>query len=141
MKYYIKTFGCQMNEHDSEIIAGILESAGYQPAEDLAAADVIVINTCCIRESAENKIWGYIGNLKACKYQKPGVILAAVGCMMQQKTIVDLLKRQGRHLDIVLGTYQQHRLQEYISRVLAGESPIVLLCLNCIVWQRMVLKR
>ena len=88
MKYYIKTFGCQMNEHDSEIIAGILESAGYQPAEDLAAADVIVINTCCIRESAENKIWGYIGNLKACKYQKPGVILAAVGCMMQQKTIV-----------------------------------------------------
>ncbi len=125
MKYYIKTFGCQMNEHDSEIIAGILESAGYQPAEDLAAADVIVINTCCIRESAENKIWGYIGNLKACKYQKPGVILAAVGCMMQQKTIVDLLKRQGRHLDIVLGTYQQHRLPEYISRVLAGESPIV----------------
>ena len=115
MKYYIKTFGCQMNEHDSEIIAGILESAGYQPAEDLAAADVIVINTCCIRESAENKIWGYIGNLKACKYQKPGVILAAVGCMMQQKTIVDLLKRQGRHLDIVLGTYQQHRLPEYIS--------------------------
>ena len=114
-----------MNEHDSEIIAGILESAGYQPAEDLAAADVIVINTCCIRESAENKIWGYIGNLKACKYQKPGVILAAVGCMMQQKTIVDLLKRQGRHLDIVLGTYQQHRLPEYISRVLAGESPIV----------------
>ena len=125
MKYYIKTFGCQMNEHDSEIIAGILESAGYQPAEDLAAADVIVINTCCIRESAENKIWGYIGNLKACKYQKPGVILAAVGCMMQQKTIVDLLKRRGRHLDIVLGTYQQHRLPEYISRVLAGESPIV----------------
>ncbi len=125
MKYYIKTFGCQMNEHDSEIIAGILESAGYQPAADLAAADVVVVNTCCIRESAENKIRGYIGNLKACKYQKPGVILAAVGCMMQQKTIDGLLKRQGRHLDIVLGTYQQHRLPEYIARVLAGEGPIV----------------
>lgn len=125
MKYYIKTFGCQMNEHDSEIIAGILESAGYEPAGELAEADVIVINTCCIRESAENKIWGYIGNLKACKYKKPEVILAAVGCMMQQKTIAELLQRQGRHLDIVLGTYQQHRLPEYISRVLAGERPIV----------------
>lgn len=125
MQYFIKTFGCQMNEHDSEIIAGILDSAGYQPAADLAAADVIIINTCCIRESAENKIWGYIGNLKACKYKKPNVIIAALGCMMQQNTISDLLQRQGRHLDIVLGTYQQHRLPEYISRVLAGEGPIV----------------
>ncbi len=125
MQYFIKTFGCQMNEHDSEIIAGILDSAGYQPASDISAADVIIINTCCIRESAENKIWGYIGNLKACKYRKPGVILAAVGCMMQQKTLGELLQRQGRHLDIVLGTYQQHRLPEYITRVLAGEGPIV----------------
>lgn len=125
MQYYIKTFGCQMNEHDSEIIAGILESAGYQAAQDLYDADVIIVNTCCIRESAENKIWGYIGNLKACKYKKPGVILAAVGCMMQQNTLDELLHRQGRHLDIVLGTYQQHRLPEYIARILAGEEQIV----------------
>ncbi len=125
MQFYIKTFGCQMNEHDSEIIAGILESAGYQAASDLDEADVIVVNTCCIRESAENKIWGYIGNLKACKYKKPGVILAAVGCMMQQNTIDELLHRQGKHLDIILGTYQQHRLPEYIARILAGEKQIV----------------
>ncbi len=61
MQYFIKTFGCQMNEHDSEIIAGILDSAGYQPASDISAADVIIINTCCIRESAENKIWEFEG--------------------------------------------------------------------------------
>lgn len=125
MKYFIKTFGCQMNEHDSEIIAGILDSAGYLPAAGLDEADVVIVNTCCIRESAENKIWGYIGNLKNCKYKKPGVVLAAVGCMMQQNTIAELLHRQGRHLDIVLGTYQQHRLPEYIARVLAGEGVIV----------------
>ena len=125
MKFYIKTFGCQMNEHDSEIIAGVLESTGYQPCDELDEADIIVVNTCCIRESAENKIWGYIGNLKNAKYKKPGVIIAVLGCMMQQKNIGDMLNRMGKHLDIVLGTYQQHRLPEYISRVLGGERQII----------------
>ena len=125
MRFFIKTFGCQMNEHDSEIIAGVMASAGYQQAGDMDAADIIIVNTCCIRESAENKIWGFIGNLKNCKYKKPGMILAVVGCMMQQKTIGDMLNRRGRHLDIVLGTYQQHRLPEYVSRILAGEKQII----------------
>ncbi len=125
MKFYIKTFGCQMNEHDSEIIAGVLQQAGYQPCGELDAADIIVVNTCCIRESAENKIWGYIGNLKNAKYKKPGVIIAVLGCMTQQTTIGDALKRYGSHIDIVLGTYQQHRLPEYITRALAGSGQIV----------------
>ncbi len=125
MQFFVKTFGCQMNEHDSEIIAGVMQSAGYSRVEDMTAADIIIVNTCCIRESAENKIWGFIGNLKNLKEHKPGLILAVVGCMTQQKTIGDMLKRQGRHLDIVLGTYQQHRLPEYVSRVLAGERQIV----------------
>lgn len=125
MKFYIKTFGCQMNEHDSEIIAGVLTETGYQPCTELADADIIVVNTCCIRESAENKIWGYIGNLKNAKYQKPGVIIAVLGCMTQQPDLDEQLRRMGRHLDIVLGTYQQHRLPEYISRALAGEGQIV----------------
>lgn len=125
MQFFVKTFGCQMNEHDSEIIAGVMQSAGYNRVEDMTTADIIIVNTCCIRESAENKIWGFIGNLKNLKEHKPGLILAVVGCMTQQKTIGDMLKRQGRHLDIVLGTYQQHRLPEYVSRVLAGERQIV----------------
>lgn len=125
MKFYIKTFGCQMNEHDSELIAGVLAAAGYQQCAELPEADIIVVNTCCIRESAENKIWGYIGNLKNAKYKKPGVIIAVLGCMTQQNDLDEQLRRMGRHLDIVLGTYQQHRLPEYISRVLAGEGQIV----------------
>jgi tRNA-2-methylthio-N6-dimethylallyladenosine synthase len=102
-----------------------LTSAGYQATADSDESDIIVVNTCCIRESAENKIWGYIGNLKNNKYRNPGVILAVLGCMMQQKDIGDTLKRLGSHLDIVLGTYQQHRLPEYISRILAGEKQII----------------
>lgn len=125
MKFYIKTFGCQMNEHDSEIIAGVLTDCGYAQCDDVDAADIIVVNTCCIRESAENKIWGYIGNLKNAKYKKPGVIIAVLGCMTQQSGLEEQLHRMGRHLDIVLGTYQQHRLPEYISRVIAGEGQIV----------------
>lgn len=125
MKFYIKTFGCQMNEHDSEIIAGVLMDCGYAQCDELGEADIIVVNTCCIRESAENKIWGYIGNLKNARYKKPGVIIAVLGCMTQQSGLEEQLHRMGRHLDIVLGTYQQHRLPEYISRVLAGEGQIV----------------
>lgn len=125
MKFFIKTFGCQMNEHDSEIIAGVLTDCGYRQCDMADNADIIVVNTCCIRESAENKIWGYIGNLKNIKYKNPSVIIAVLGCMTQQSTLDEQLRRMGRHLDIVLGTYQQHRLPEYISRVLAGEGRFV----------------
>ena len=125
MKFFIKTFGCQMNEHDSEIIAGLLNAAGYQNATVIDEADIIIVNTCCVRESAENRIWGFIGNLNQYKKLNPNLIIALVGCMMQQKTVQDLLPRRGRHLDIVLGTYQQHRLPEYISRIQAGEKRII----------------
>ena len=125
MKFYIKTFGCQMNEHDSEIIAGLLLKDGYEETSVIDNADIIIANTCCIRESAENKIWGFIGNIKNYKYKNPNVILAVLGCMTQQKSIQDTINKMGRHIDIVLGTYQQHRLPEYISRVLAGSGQII----------------
>jgi tRNA-2-methylthio-N6-dimethylallyladenosine synthase len=123
--FYIKTFGCQMNEHDSEIIAGLLVSAGYEPTQEIELADLIVVNTCCVRESAENRIWGFVGNLHQYKKQKPELIIALVGCMMQQKAVQELLPRYGRHVDIVLGTYQQHRLPEYITKIQAGEKRII----------------
>ena len=103
-----------MNEHDSEIIAGLLDNCGYEKTEVMAAADIIIANTCCIRESAENKIWGFIGNIKYYKYQNPHVILAVCGCMSQQDNVIEQMKKRGKHVDIVLGTYQQHRLPEYI---------------------------
>lgn len=125
MKFYIKTFGCQMNEHDSEIIAGLMQTSGYEQTDEMADADIIIANTCCIRESAENKIWGFIGNIKYYKDKNPNVILAVLGCMTQQESIHDTLRRRGRHIDIVLGTYQQHRLPEYITKVLAGQGRII----------------
>lgn len=125
MKFYIKTFGCQMNEHDSEIIAGLLLKENYEPTEFIEDADIIIANTCCIRESAENKIWGFIGNIKNYKYKNPNIILAVVGCMTQQKCILDTLQKRGKHIDIVLGTYQQHRLPEYISQIIGGSKQII----------------
>ena len=114
-----------MNEHDSEIIAGLLDNCGYEKTEVMAAADIIIANTCCIRESAENKIWGFIGNIKYYKYQNPHVILAVCGCMSQQDNVIEQMKKRGKHVDIVLGTYQQHRLPEYISAIIAGSKQII----------------
>ena len=108
-----------------KIIAGLMQTSGYEQTDEMADADIIIANTCCIRESAENKIWGFIGNIKYYKDKNPNVILAVLGCMTQQESIHDTLRRRGRHIDIVLGTYQQHRLPEYITKVLAGQGRII----------------
>ena len=84
-KYYIFTYGCQMNVHETEKLAGILEDRGYTPANTPDEADVIVFNTCCIRESAEQKIMGNIGGVKPLKKAKKDLIVAVCGCMAQQK--------------------------------------------------------
>lgn len=85
--YYIETYGCQMNEHDSEKIAGILERCGYVPAADKAAANIIFFNTCCVRDHAEKKVFGNIGALKKVKDENPSLIIGVCGCMMQQKRL------------------------------------------------------
>ena len=85
LKYQVVTFGCQMNEHDSEVLAGMMESLGYTHTDDINECDAIIINTCCVRESAENKILGYIGNLKRLKRINPRLIIAVGGCMVQQQ--------------------------------------------------------
>lgn len=125
MKFFIKTFGCQMNEHDSELIAGILIDNGYEQTFDMTVADIIIANTCCIRESAENHIWGFIGNVKHLKKANKNMIVAMVGCMSQQESIREDFKHKGVPVNILLGTYQQHRLPEYIARIMAGEKRII----------------
>src|SRR5580704_1522600 len=82
--YFIRTFGCQMNEHDSERLAGLLEAEGMVPATDAADADVIVVNTCCIRENADNKLYGHLGHLKTLKDRRPGLQIAVGGCLAQK---------------------------------------------------------
>lgn len=114
MNYFIHTYGCQMNVHDSEKIAGILESLGYQPCDAVELADIVVFNTCCIRETAEQKIYGHIGALKKLKKQKPDMIAVVCGCMSQQEGVAELLKKRYPYVDIVLGTSNLNLLKQSV---------------------------
>ena len=102
-KYLIRTFGCQMNEHDSERIAGLLEADGMEATTDVDDADVVVLNTCCIRENADNKLYGNLGHLKAVKERRPGMQIAVAGCLAQKDR--DLVQARAPHTDVVFGTH------------------------------------
>lgn len=119
--YYIETYGCQMNEHDSEKIAGILERCGYVPAADKAAANIIFFNTCCVRDHAEKKVFGNIGALKKVKDENTSLIIGVCGCMMQQKEVADKLFKRFPYLDMVFGTNELHMLPNLLEKVLNGE--------------------
>lgn len=108
-KYYITTYGCQMNLHESEKIAGILTGMGYTEAEDEKTADIIVFNTCCIRENAEDRAYGNIGALKKLKREKPSLLIAVGGCMTQQPDAAEKLHRKLPFVDIIFGTYNLER--------------------------------
>ncbi len=115
LTYYITTFGCQMNVRDSEKLKGILEKIGYTPAKEEKNADFVIYNTCCVRENAELKVYGRIGFLKAVKRKNPNLMIAVCGCMMQQETVVEKIKKSYRHVDIVFGTHNLYKLAELIE--------------------------
>lgn len=114
MKYYIHTYGCQMNVHDSEKIAGILQELDYCECNDVADADVVVFNTCCIRETAEKKIYGHIGQLKKIKRSKPNMIVVVCGCMSQQDGVAQSIRQSYPFVDIVLGTSNLGELKQAV---------------------------
>ncbi|MXW99549.1 MAG: radical SAM protein [Acidimicrobiaceae bacterium] len=120
--YAIRTFGCQMNEHDSERIAGLLEGDGYERASVLEEADVMVLNTCCIRENADNKLYGALGRLKAVKAKRPGALIAVAGCLAQKDR--DLVRERAGHVDVVFGTHNVHRAAELIDHA-RRHGPVV----------------
>ncbi len=113
--YYIYTYGCQMNESDSERLAHQLESVGYVSTKEVNEADLIILNTCCVRETAENKIYGRIGELKHLKEKNKNLIIAITGCMAQ-KNQADMFKR-APHIDIVLGTHNIQHINEMVKEV------------------------
>lgn len=117
LHYHIQTYGCQMNEHDSEVLSGVLEDLGYVRADDAAGADLILVNTCCVRDSAEQRILGELGRLKRHKYKNPEVLIGVCGCMVMQDGALDRLRRRVPHVDFVLGTDQLHRLPELLGEV------------------------
>lgn len=121
--YHIATYGCQMNAHESEKLAGLLESAGYSAADDPGQADVIVLNTCCIRESAEQRIIGHIGTLKKYKERNPDLRIAVVGCLSQQADAAERLRRSFPFLDVILGTQEAGRLLSALKA--SKKAPVV----------------
>ena len=114
MKYYIVTYGCQMNVHDSEKIAGILENLGYVCAETREDADIIVFNTCAIREGAEDRVFGNVGALKKQKKRNPNLIIAVCGCMTQKESTAKHIRETFPFIDIVIGTFNLPKLGDYI---------------------------
>ena len=120
-RYVVRTFGCQMNEHDSERIAGLLDADGMVAATDLADADVVVLNTCCIRENADNKLYGHLGHLKTWKGQRADRQIVVAGCLAQKDR--EIVRQRAPHVDVVLGTHNVHRAAALIGEA-AATGPV-----------------
>lgn len=125
LKYYIETWGCQMNEEDSEKLSGGLKPLGHTRTESREEADIIIYNTCCVRENAEQKVDGNLGALKKLKKEHPEKIIAVTGCMMQQEGMADKIISKFPYVDIIIGTHNAYKFTEYLGRALGGERPII----------------
>lgn len=112
--YCIETMGCQLNENDSEKLKGMLDEMGYKEQDKPEGADLVIFNTCCVRENAESKVFGRIGYLKELKRHNPNLIIAFGGCMSQQKHIQDILNTKYRHVDIIFGTHNMYRFPQLL---------------------------
>ncbi|HWJ97169.1 MAG TPA: tRNA (N6-isopentenyl adenosine(37)-C2)-methylthiotransferase MiaB [Acidimicrobiales bacterium] len=113
-RYLVRTFGCQMNEHDSERIAGLFDADGMEATDDLEQADVVVLNTCCIRENADNKLYGTLGHLKSLKDRRPGMEIVVSGCLAQKDK--EGIRERAPYVDVVFGTHNVHRATELLHR-------------------------
>ena len=117
-KYALLTYGCQMNVHDSENIAGIMENMGYTRIDDYEKANIVILNTCAIRENAHNKVIGILGRIKHLKETNKDLITVVCGCMAQEESIAKMIRDKYPWIDIVLGTHNFYELPIYISKVL-----------------------
>ncbi|EIJ81417.1 (dimethylallyl)adenosine tRNA methylthiotransferase [Bacillus methanolicus PB1] len=124
-KFYIRTYGCQMNEHDTEVMAGIFMGLGYEPTDKPEDANVILLNTCAIRENAENKVFGEIGHLKALKMEKPDLLLGVCGCMSQEELVVNKILKQYQYVDMIFGTHNIHRLPNILHEAYMSKEMVV----------------
>ncbi len=125
VRYNIETFGCQMNENDSERLSGMLSEMGYSECSERRDSDLIIFNTCCVRENAEQKVYGHLGALKKLKETNPNLIIAICGCMMQQKEVVDHIKKTYKHVDIIFGTHNLYKFPELLNTAITTKSTII----------------
>ena len=121
-KFYLKTYGCQMNEHDSENIKGMLQEMSFRETTDMNKADLIILNTCSIRENAHNKAYGMLGRIKHLKESKPNIIVALCGCMAQEVGVIEEIKKKYRFLNFVFGTHNLDVLPELLSNSLESNK-------------------
>ena len=124
LKYSILTMGCQLNENDSEKLCGMIEQMGYEKAINKEEIDLALINTCCVRENAEDRLVGKLGELKKLKEQK-GTIIAIGGCMMQEEHITKRIKQSYPFVDILFGTHTLHRFPEDLYKVLEEKNKLI----------------
>ena len=121
-KAMIITFGCQQNEADSDKLRGMLASMGYMPTESREEADIIVLNTCAVREHAELRVFGILGALKALKRNKPSLVIAVCGCMVQQEHIANDISKKYDQVDIIFGTHSREKFPQMLYEVLLGKK-------------------
>lgn len=123
--YHVLTYGCQGNESDSEVISGILEAMGYKKSADVFKADVIFLNTCAIRENAENRIWGVLGQMKGLKNERPDVLIGICGCMPQEEKTTEKLLKSYPFVDIIFGTHNINKIPYLINSAQQSHKQIV----------------
>lgn len=124
LKAMVTTYGCQQNESDSERIRGMLTHMGYSLTHNQNEADLVLYNTCAIRENAELKVFGKVGELVSCKRENPSMIVALCGCMMQQEHVAKQIKEKYRHVDLVFGTHGLHRFPEFLYQTMKDRKRI-----------------
>ncbi len=122
--YFVKTYGCQMNEHDSENIRAILEDLGFRPSDDIYDSDLVILNTCAIRENAHNKVFGLLGRIKHNKESKD-VIVGFCGCMAQEEHVVELIEKKYKYIDFVFGTHNIHKLPTILKDVIEKKERVI----------------
>ncbi len=124
-KCHVETYGCQMNENDSEILLAYLEELGYESTPAPLGADVVLLNTCCVRESAEDKVYGKLGELKLLKAERPELVIGIAGCMTQQPGVGAALAKRYPYVNLVMGTHNLHRFPELFLQARSATSPVV----------------
>lgn len=124
-KFFIRTYGCQMNEHDTEVMAGIFTEMGFDATDSTDDADIILLNTCAIRENAENKVFGEIGHLKHLKTENPDLILGVCGCMSQEESVVNRILQKHQFVDLIFGTHNIHRLPHLLKEAMFSKEMVV----------------
>lgn len=123
--FHIQTFGCAMNEHDSETIAGLLSEMGYESTEHKKEASVAIINTCSVRDNADKRFFGTLGQLKKIKEMNPDFTVCVCGCMMQQQHVIDTVKQKYPWVDIIFGTHNIHQFPKLLESVLGEKQKMV----------------